>query len=62
MTRDELIDAYVERVIDDMDMDVLVAYASDCLSKGLYTLSNDDLRSEIGDDHPDLVEEFNQTH
>jgi len=57
MTKDELIGEYVTRIVEDMDMDTLVSYAHDCLTSALVTLSDEDLRTEIADFYPDLLEE-----
>lgn len=57
MTKDELISEYAQRVVEDMDMDTLVAYALDQLIDGLATMSEEDLREEIADFYPDLLEE-----
>ena len=57
MTKDELIGNYAQRVVEDMDMDTLVAYALDQLIDGLATMSDEDLREEIADFYPDLLEE-----
>jgi hypothetical protein len=57
MTRDELISEYVTRIVDGMDMDTLVTYAHDCLASVLETYSEEDLRAEIADFYPDLLEE-----
>jgi hypothetical protein len=57
MTKDELIGEYVTRIVDGMDMDTLVSYAHDCLTSALVALSDEDLRAEIADFYPDLLEE-----
>lgn len=57
MTKDELISEYAQRVVGDMDMDTLVAYALDQLIDGLATMSEEDLREEVADFYPDLLEE-----
>jgi hypothetical protein len=57
MTNDELIGEYVTRIVDGMDMDTLVSYAHDCLAGALEKLSDEDLRAEIADFYPDLLEE-----
>jgi hypothetical protein len=57
MTKDELIGEYATRIVEGMDMDTLVAYAIDQLIDGLHTMSDEDLREEIADFYPDLLEE-----
>ncbi len=57
MTKDELIGEYVDRIVDGMDIDTLVSYAHDGLAGALEKLSDEDLRAEIADFYPDLLEE-----
>jgi NAD/NADP transhydrogenase alpha subunit len=57
MTKDELIGEYATRIVEGMDMDTLVAYATDQLLDALSTMSDEDLREEIADFYPDLLEE-----
>jgi hypothetical protein len=57
MTKDELIGEYATRIVEGMDMDTLVAYAIDQLIDGLHTMSEENLRAEIADFYPDLLEE-----
>jgi hypothetical protein len=57
MTRDELINEYVTRIVDGMDMDTLVVYAHNCMAISMELLSDEDLRAEIADFYPDLLEE-----
>ena len=57
MTKDELIGEYVTRIVDGMDMDTLVSYAHECLTRAWADCSEEDLRAEIADFYPDLLEE-----
>jgi len=57
MTRDELINEYVTRIVDGMDADTLAVYAHNCMAISMELLSDDDLRAEIADFYPDLLEE-----
>lgn len=57
MTKDELIGEYATRIVEGMDMDTLVAYATEQLIDALSTMSDEDLREEIADFYPDLLEE-----
>jgi hypothetical protein len=57
MTKDELIGEYVTRIVDGMDMDTLVSYAYSCMAIALEQFSDEDLRAEIADFYPDLLEE-----
>jgi hypothetical protein len=57
MTKDELIGEYVTRIVDGMDMDTLVTYAHNCMAISMETLTDEELRAEIADFYPDLLEE-----
>jgi hypothetical protein len=57
MTKDELIGEYATRIVDGMDTNTLVAYAIEQLIDGLSRMSEEDLREEIADSDPDLLEE-----
>ena len=57
MNREDLISNYVERIVDSFDMDALVSYAIDKLRDDLRTYSDEELRTEIMDYYPDLLEE-----
>jgi len=55
--RDEVVDAYVERIIDGMDMDDLIEFAKGELVVALETYSDADLVEEISSHYPDLLED-----
>jgi hypothetical protein len=55
--RDELVDAYVERIIDGLDMDDLIEFAKGKMYDTLETYSDNELISEVGAYYPDLVED-----
>jgi hypothetical protein len=57
MTKDELIGEYATRVVRQREGRTLVAYTIDQLINGLSTMSEEDLREEIADFYPDLLEE-----
>lgn len=59
MTRDELIEAYAERIVDSMDMKELVAIAYDTFIDRLESYSTAELENEIADFYPDLLEAYN---
>ena len=54
--REDLIGEYADRVVDGMDMDSLVVYALDKMMEDLRTYSDEDLRDEIAEFYPDLLE------
>jgi len=55
--RDEVVDAYVERIIDGLDMDDLIEFAKGKMYDTLETYSDNELISEVGAYYPDLVED-----
>jgi hypothetical protein len=57
LNRDDLIREYAYRIVDGMDMDTLVSWAIDTLAERLEDLPDEDLRNEIADYYPDLLEE-----
>jgi len=57
MTKDDLIREYAYRIVDGMDVDTLVSWAIDTLAERLEDLPDEDLRNEIADFYPDLLEE-----
>jgi hypothetical protein len=56
--RDEVVDAYVERLIDGMDMDDLIEFAKGTMYDTLRTYSDAELIAEVMRYHPDLVEDI----
>ncbi len=56
LNREELIGQYAERIVEGMDIDILVAYAIDQLMDSLRTYTDEDLAAEIEDFYPDLLE------
>jgi hypothetical protein len=55
--RDEVVDAYVERLIDGMDMDDLIEFAKGKIYDTLETYGDADLVEEISSHYPDLLED-----
>ena len=57
MTKDELLDKFVTRTVDGMDTNTLVMYAHNMMTITMATLTDEELRAEIADFYPDLLEE-----
>jgi len=55
--RDLLVDAYVRRIVDSMDMDTLVNYAQSKMYDVLEDYDDAELVEEISSHYPDLLEE-----
>jgi len=55
--RDLLVDAYVSRIVDSMDMDTLVNYAQDKMYDVLEDYDDAALVEEISSHYPDLLED-----
>ena len=59
MNREDLINEYVERITEQLDTDTLVAYAIFKMREDMHTYTDEQLRTEIMDYYPDLLEEQN---
>jgi len=55
--RNLLVEAYVIRIVDDMDMDTLVNYARSKMYDVLEDYGDADLVEEISSHYPDLLED-----
>ena len=55
--RDLLVDAYVSRIVDSMDMDTLVNYAQAQMYDVLENYDDAALVEEISSHYPDLLED-----
>ena len=56
MNREQLQDAYINNVIDGMDMDDCLALLFDFLDKDLDSYSDDELITEVREYYPELLE------
>ena len=54
--REQLQDAYIERIIDGLDWSDLWQYAYDKLSEEMDEYSDEGLTQQVQDVYPDLVE------
>ena len=57
--RDELQDAYINRIIDGMDIDGLCQLAYDYLNENYDKYSVDELITEVEEFYPDMMQEEN---
>jgi hypothetical protein len=57
MNREELTQAYIDRVIDNMNTKDLVRIVWEQLEENLALYSEQELISEVSDYYPDLLEE-----
>ena len=55
--RNLLVDAYVDRIVDSMDMDVLMNYAWANIHDALKDYGDAELVEEISWNYPDLLED-----
>ena len=62
--RDELIEQYVELVVDNMDLEYLIQYAHDSMIEYIEKLSDIELKEEIDNHDEELYDELvdNVTH
>lgn len=56
MNRSELIDAYAQQVLENMDMKTLEQYAYDMLVQCFEDYTDDELITEVSDHYPELLE------
>ena len=59
MTKDELLDEFVDRMLDGkyLGPPELESYARNMMTIAMKTLTDEELRVEIADFYPDLLEE-----
>ena len=56
MNRAELLDTYIETIIDGMDHKTMYQYVYDMLEQHLETYSDEELETEVKDYYPHLLE------
>ena len=56
MNKAELIDAYAQQVLENMDMKTLEMYAYDMLVQCFEDYTEEELITEVGDHYPELLE------
>ena len=56
--QDKLIEQYVELVVDGMDMDSLLQYAKDGITEYIVTLTDSELKDEVGNFDDELFDEL----
>jgi hypothetical protein len=56
--RDELIEQYVELVVDNMDTKDLMRYAIDGITEYIVTLTDSELKDEVGNFDEELYDEL----
>ena len=56
--RDELISQYCDLVVDGMDMDSLLQYAKDGITEYIVTLTDSELKEEVGNYDEELYDEL----
>ena len=58
LQKNELIEQYVELVVDNMDTKDLVRYAIDGITEYIVTLTDSELKDEVGNFDEDLYDEL----
>ena len=58
LQRDKLIEQYVELVVDGMDMNSLLQYAKDGITEYIVTLTDSELKEEVGNYDEELYDEL----
>ena len=59
MNREQLIEAYVDRILDNMSTKDLMRIVGDQLEENLSSYSDEELISEVQEYYPELIEESN---
>lgn len=55
MNKDSLIEAYVNRVIDDLDLDDCLAILHDYMTKSYEDYSLEEMKEEVSEYYPELL-------
>jgi di/tripeptidase len=55
--KQQFMNDYINRTIDDMDLDALTTLAQEYLESNLSRLSNDELENQIKEYYPELLED-----
>jgi len=59
MNREQLIEAYIDRILDNMSTKDLMRIVGDQLEENLSSYSDEELISEVEEYYPELIEESN---
>ena len=57
MNRQELLDAYIDRILDNMSTKDLMRIVGDQIEENLSSYSDDELISEVSEYYPELLED-----
>lgn len=57
INRQQLIEDYAHLVVDGMDLDTLVEFAFDTISRNLEELSDSQLKEEVEQYYPELLDD-----
>jgi len=61
MTRDELITAYVDTLVDDMDTKTLMQFAIEAIMENLADYTDEQIINEVREYYPDLLDEEDES-
>ena len=56
MNREQLLDAYIDEIIDGMDHKTMYHFVYDTIEQSLETYTDEELRTEVKDYYPHLLE------
>ena len=59
MNRTELVEAYIDRILDNMSTKDLIRIVGDQLEENLSSYTDEELISEVEEYYPELLEESN---
>jgi len=60
MNREQLQDAYINEIIDGMDLKDCLALLHDLMDKDMDIYTDEELKSEVEEYYPHLLEEWNK--
>ena len=56
MNRDQLLDSYIDEIIDSMDHKTMYHFVYDTIEQSLETYTDEELKTEIKENYPHLLE------
>ena len=58
MNKDKLIEAYVNRVVDNMDIDMMTTMITEALTKEYNEYTLEEMLTEVKDKHPEVLDDL----
>lgn len=58
MDKDKLIEVYVNRVVDNMDIDMMTTMITEALTKEYNEYTLEEMLTEVKDKHPEVLDDL----